>query len=199
MKFSNDIILEDEHVQLRPLANDDFDELLHYSLNEPDLWEYSLLRADGAENLQKYVDLALQGRAESHSYPFVVIDKNKEKVAGSTRFYDYQQGHKTVQLGYTWYGKEFQGTGLNKRCKYLMLRYAFEVLQLERVEFRADNQNKRSIAAMKSIGCIEEGVLRSNCSSPTGRRDSIVLSILKEEWLGSVKDNLLAKIQSSVQ
>jgi len=48
---------------------------------------------------------------------------------------------------------------------------------------------------MKSIGCIEEGVLRSNCSSPNGRRDSIVLSILKNEWQEGVKHLLDGKLQ----
>jgi N-acetyltransferase len=63
---------------------------------------------------------------------------------------------------------------------------------MERVEFRADNLNKRSIAAMKSIGCIEEGVLRSNSIKQDGqRRDSIILSILKGEWEDGVKQRLL--------
>ena len=62
---------------------------------------------------------------------------------------------------------------------------------MERVEFRADNRNEKSIAAMKSIGCVAEGILRSHAVTPVGeRRDSIVLSILKNEWYGGVKDNL---------
>ena len=94
------------------------------------------------------------------------------------------------------YGKKFQGTGLNKHCKYLLLEFAFEELGLERVEFRADNNNARSVAAMKSIGCKVDGVLRSNMPMPTGgRRDSIVLSILKPEWEQTVKVALYKKLQ----
>jgi RimJ/RimL family protein N-acetyltransferase len=66
----------------------------------------------------------------------------------------------------------------------------------ERVEFRADVLNERSIAAMRSIGCREEGVLKSNLMKPDGgRRDSIVLRILKEEWVDGVKELLLQKMQ----
>jgi len=72
----------------------------------------------------------------------------------------------------------------------LLLEFAFEELELDRVEFRADNKNERSIAAMKSIGCTVEGVLRSNFISRAGRRDSIVLSILRSEWIESVKNRL---------
>jgi RimJ/RimL family protein N-acetyltransferase len=184
------IILEDERVLLRPLVVEDFDLLLPFSLNEPELWTYSLLPADGPENLKAYLTHALEDRAANRAYPFLVFDKAKNQVAGSTRFYDYQPTHNTVLLGYTWYGKAFQGTGLNAHCKYVMLTHAFEVLELDRVEFRADNKNQRSIAAMKRIGCVPEGVLRSNCNSPSGRRDSIVLSILKEEWFGGKKEAL---------
>ena len=125
-----------------------------------------------------------------------MYDKKYGSFAGSTRFYDVQVNNLTTQLGYTWYGSNFQGTGLNKNCKLLLLTFAFETIGFERVEFRADNNNARSIAAMKSIGCTVEGVLRSNCSAPDGRRDSIVLSILKDEWHKSVKERLITKIAS---
>ena len=193
--FTRDIMLENDRVLLRPLAMTDMDLLMNFSLNEPDLWTYSLTPASGIENLERYLSKAIYDRKEGKSYPFLVIDKTTNEVAGSTRFYDYNALYKTVQLGYTWYGKKFQGTGLNKHCKYLLLNHAFESWQLERVEFRADATNKRSIAAMKSIGCIEEGILRSNCSSPNGRRDSIVLSILKNEWQEGVKQLLEGKLQ----
>jgi RimJ/RimL family protein N-acetyltransferase len=47
---------------------------------------------------------------------------------------------------------------------------------------------------MKSIGCKEEGILRQNCNSKAGRRNSIVLSILKPEWLQEVKQQLSKKL-----
>ncbi|MGK0127098.1 MAG: RimJ/RimL family protein N-acetyltransferase [Candidatus Azotimanducaceae bacterium] len=194
LNFNQDYILENDVVQLRPLTNDDFDILSQFSLQEPELWTYSLVPAGGLENLRTYMDLAIKDKEARKSYPFIVYDKRTGKYAGSTRFYDYQEQHNTVQLGFTWYGKEFQGTGLNKNCKLLLLEFAFETLGLDRVEFRADASNALSIAAMKSIGCTVEGILRSNCKSLTGRRDSIVLSILKIEWLDSIKKNLLNKI-----
>jgi len=190
VSISKEIVLENDRALLRPMEADDFESLAYFSLNEPDLWTYSLTPANGIENMKLYMSKALDDKAAGTSLPFIVIDKRNGEVAGSTRFYDINVGYSSTQLGYTWYGKKFQGTGLNKNCKYLMLKYAFEDWGMERVEFRADYNNKRSIAAMKSIGCIEEGVLRSNCSSPAGRRDSIVLSILKNEWEAKVKEKL---------
>lgn len=194
--FSQNIILEDEHVLLRPLQESDVDNLLEISLNEPETWEYSLVQANGKENLSNYIQLAVKARESRTQFTFIVFDKKSGKYAGSTRFYDINLDFKTLLLGYTWYGKQFRGTGLNKHCKLLLLQLAFETLNMERVEFRADNKNTRSIAAMKSIGCIVEGVLRNHMPTFDSviRRDTIVLSILKSEWFGGVKANLLKKL-----
>ncbi|TKK70822.1 GNAT family N-acetyltransferase [Ilyomonas limi] len=192
---NNDYILEDERVLLRPLEEDDYELLLPFALQEPDLWTYSLVSPAGEAGMQSYILQALRARAECREYPFVVYDKKTEQYAGSTRFYDIQPQHKTLQLGYTWYGKAFQRTGLNRHCKYLMLSFAFEDIGMERVEFRADHNNAKSIAAMKAIGCTVEGVLRSNLPMYDGtRRNSIVLSILKEEWFSRVKKELMVKM-----
>lgn len=189
--FNKNYRLENERLLLRPLEAEDYEHLLPFALEEPELWTYSLIQAGSPEKMKRYIEKAMEGRATKNSYAFVVFDKQQQQYAGSTRFYDIQTEQATLQLGYTWYGKKFQGTGLNKNCKYLLLEFAFEVLNMERVEFRADNDNQRSIRAMKSIGCVVEGVLRSNTYKPDGtRRDSIVLSILKEEWYSTVKHTL---------
>lgn len=193
--FSKNYILEDNTALLRPLEREDFIYLLPFALNEPELWNYSLISAAGKEGLQAYIDITLQARGEGKEYAFIVFDKRSNQYAGSTRFYDIQLALKTWQLGYTWYGKSFQGTGLNKHCKFLLLSFAFEQAGMERVEFRADNNNERSVAAMKSIGCKVDGILRSNMPKREGgRRDSIVLSILKNEWFNEVKEKLKERL-----
>lgn len=196
MLFQNEIVLEDEVALLRPLQLSDIENLSPFSQHEPDLWKYSLIRANGRGNLVNYINIALDGRNSQTEYPFIVFDKRTNCYAGSTRFYDINFPYKTLQLGYTWYGSQFQGSGLNKHCKFLLLSFAFESLGIERVEFRADNANERSIAAMKSIGCKVDGILRNNMpTAEGGRRDSIVLSILKDEWFNTVKLNLQNKMQ----
>jgi RimJ/RimL family protein N-acetyltransferase len=194
--FSENIVLEDEHVLLRPLQESDVENLLEISLNEPETWEYSLVQANGEENLANYIHLAVKARGNKTQLPFIVFDKKTGKYAGSTRFYDINFDYKTILLGFSWYGKQFRGTGLNKHCKYLLLQFAFEELDMERVEFRADNKNLRSIAAMKSIGCKEEAVLRNHMPTfGSGlRRDTIILSILRSEWFDDVKANLIKSL-----
>lgn len=194
MDFKKDYILENESVLLRSIKLEDVDNLLSFAINEPEIWQYSLLQPNNKESLKEYINFALEERKNKKAYTFIVFDKKKNKFAGSTRFYDIQSFHKSLSLGYTWYGKDFRGTSLNKNCKYLLLEFAFEELKVERVEFKADKNNEQSIRAMRSIGCVEEGVLRNNYTTNTGRRDSIILSILKHEWYSDVKKSLLNRI-----
>lgn len=194
--FNKPVILENERVLLCPLEESDYENLLPFSLNEPELWKFGLVTAAGEENLKNYISTAVQNRKENKEYAFIVFDKKTNQYAGSTRFYDIQQAFLTAQLGYTWYGKDFQRTGLNRHCKFLIFSFVFEQWGLERLELRTDANNDRSIAAMKAIGCTVEGILRNHMPTVHGfRRNSIVLSILKDEWFGGGKEMLGNKIK----
>jgi RimJ/RimL family protein N-acetyltransferase len=193
--FKENYILENETVRLRPLEVSDFDLLLEYSINEPDIWSFNSNGANGAEKLEKYIANAIKQREDGKEYPFIVFDKISEKHVGSTRFYSIFLEVKTIEIGYTWYGKKHQGTGINKNCKYLLLEFAFEKLQMERVAFAANSKNERSINAMKSIGCVVEGVLRNCSTDANGERiDAVKLSIIKNEWFENVKNKLETKL-----
>jgi RimJ/RimL family protein N-acetyltransferase len=197
INFKENLILENDRVLLRPLEESDFHELLKFSTNEPELWTFSLMQATNAKELRNYIDTAIQNRQSELEYPFIVYDKLSGTFAGTTRFYSIQEKDKCLSIGYTWYGKAFQGTGLNKAVKYLLLQFTFETIGYERIEFRTDAENKKSIAALKSIGTTEEGRLRSNGVKPDGsRRDSVVLSILRTEW-SQIKTNQLAAYENN--
>lgn len=186
-----EVVLENDRVRLLPLSTELVKHLYHFSLEQPEIWEFSLQSAAGKENMDAYFDAAFAAKELGTSQTFIVYDKHARTFAGSTRFYDYKLAHQTLLLGYTWYGKAFRGTGLNYHCKYLLLEYAFEKLKIQRVEFRADNNNVRSKKAMLKIGVTAEGILRSDCSTPDGkRRDSAVFSILAEEWTNTVKNKI---------
>jgi RimJ/RimL family protein N-acetyltransferase len=193
--FKEEYILENDVVRLQPLQASDFEKLVAFSINEPDLWSFNANPADSPENLKIYIEKALFQKEKLIEYPFIVFDKVNQKYAGCTRFYAISLEFKFLEIGYTWYGKEFQGTKLNKNCKYLLLEFAFEKMKMERVAFAANSKNERSINAMKSIGCFVEGISRNISTDAFGNRiDAIRLSIIKNEWFDSVKQNLKNRI-----
>lgn len=198
-RFTRDYILENEHVLLRPVCLPDAENLLEYACNEPELWRYALISAAGADNMVRYIDNAVKARVLRRQYTFIVFDKATRSYAGSTRFCEIHRDTQCAQLGYTWYGKRFRGTALNKHCKLLLLDFAFTVMQMERVEFRADVDNETGIEALRRLGCTLEGRLRACGPNPEGaRRDCYVFSILKKEWEEGLRDELARRLFSSL-
>ena len=193
--FEKEYILENKFIKLEPLNTTHITELLPIA-EESEIWTYSFQKGHDLKSLTNYVNSAIKNREEKKGYPFVVYDKQTNKIAGCTRFYEILIPLQALRVGYTWFGKEFRGQGINKHCKYLMFQFAFEKINMERIGLGAYVDNKRSIAAMKSIGCIEEGIFRGllpaidNC----GRTDAIMLSILKSDWLYGAKEALKEKL-----
>ena len=195
LEYSKDYILENEVVILIPLQMDHLEGLLPLA-RDPNIWTYFLEKGCNSAQLTNYIQNALNSRAAKKEYPFVVFDKRNHKIAGTTRFYEFNQEIQTIKLGHTWYGTEFQGTGINKHCKYLLFEFAFEKLGVERIGFGSYITNLRSIAAMESVGCKKEGILRNMFPAIVGegRTDAILLSILKNEWESEVKTILFSKL-----
>jgi N-acetyltransferase len=190
-----DFFLENEYVCLRPIKSSDIVNLGPYAINEPDTWKHSLRAPVGEIGMQEYINQTIEQRKLGKEYTFIVFDKISKNYAGSTRFYSILPEHESMTLGFTWYGKAYRGTKVNKSCKLLMLQFAFEKTNAERIEFRIDTNNENSIAAMLSIGAIREGTLRKDVNSTNGlRRNSAVFSILRNEWFEGIKQNLIEKI-----
>ncbi|MDF2808261.1 MAG: family N-acetyltransferase [Cellulosimicrobium sp.] len=115
-------------------------------------------------------------------------------VRGSTSLYEWVPSQGRVELGSTFYAREWWGGVTNPACKYLLLRHAFEDLGVARVALRADARNSRSIGAIRRLGAVPEGVLRSHRVAPDGsRQDTAYFSILLDEW-PAVRDGLLARL-----
>lgn len=194
--FTEKYILENNFVLLRPLEATDKSLLIEFAINEPEIWKYNFNGGNGKENFERYFDTAMELLKDKRQYPFVVFDKASKKYVGMTRFCEVSNEFKRLEIGFTWYGKLFQGTGLNKNCKYLLLEFAFEKLQMMRVGFGANSKNERSINAMKSIGCKVEGVLRQFSKDADGNiTDTIKLSIIKKEWDRNIKMDLKEQIE----
>lgn len=191
----NQSLLENEKVKLIPISLEHLNELAIFGLEEPYLWKYTLDQPTSKEKMKVYIEKAIEEKDKNSSFTYVVYDCINAEIAGSTRLYELDFVNKTCSVGYTWFGKKFQGTGINKNSKYLLFQYAFEVLDMQRMQFRADAANQKSINAIKSLGCTEEGILRSNLLKSDGtRRDSIILSILRSEWDNFAKENLKNKL-----
>ena len=175
-------ILQNPKVILRPLQQSDED-LLFPIAQEKELWVYGLKDLNIRENLNQYIQSALADRAAGICAVWTIIDAASGKVAGCTRLAEISWKDERGQIGWTWIGKEFQGSGLNKAMKYEILKYGFETLGLNRIELKADERNVQSRKAILKLGATEEGTLRQHMKIADGFiRNTVFYSILKTEW-----------------
>lgn len=135
------------------------------------------------ERMLQWIEEAIALRERGIDYPFVTMDGASGRIAGSTRFRLLDAANRSLEIGGTWLGREFRGSGLNREVKRLMLEYAFEQLGVIRVQFRTDLRNVRSQRAIEKLGAVREGVLRQDFIYADGyRRSSVFYSILDTEW-----------------
>jgi RimJ/RimL family protein N-acetyltransferase len=177
-------VLEGPLVRLEPLGPHHVDGLCAVGL-DPEIWRLTIAKVDSRAAMGRYVAQALAEQQAGTALPFATIHRPSGAIIGSTRFHSPAPAHRRVEIGWTWLGRGWQRTGANTEAKYLMLRHAFECWQCLRVEFKTSTLNERSRAALRRIGAVEEGVLRSHMINEDGTvRDSVYFSILQPEWPG---------------
>ena len=143
---------------------------------DPDIW--AIYANDfGPDGFDASIDFYASSR---RNRTFVLFDGNE--LAGMSSFLGIDEGRQCLEIGGTYYRPHLRGTGLNRRIKDMMLARAFEC-GIRRVEFRVDQRNARSQAAMKKLGAVREGLIRADRITWTGHvRDTVLFAILKDEW-----------------
>ena len=177
-----ELILETSRVWLRPMAEKDFPFFLELTQDE-DAWTYFSLNLADSKQLKEWMNAGFQDKEINSRRPFTIIDKSSGKIAGSTSMGNISFHDLRFEIGWSWLGKECRSTGINRHCKYALMKYAFDDLDFERVEFKTDVLNERARQGLRKIGGKEEGIFRSHMTMWNNRRrDSIYYSVLKNEW-----------------
>jgi RimJ/RimL family protein N-acetyltransferase len=191
------VTLMGKFVRLEPLSEVHVPSLAEVGL-EPEIWRYMRYgKVETSEQLGVWVQELLERQAQGTDLPFAVIQLASGSAIGCTRYLNIDIPNRSLEIGGTWYGLAHQGTMVNTECKYLLLMHAFEALSCVRVWFKADRRNLHSIHALERLGAQKEGVLRNHMILPDGYiRDSVVFSILPDEW-PAVKLKLEAKLLAS--
>ncbi len=180
MSWVMPVILSGRVVRLEPMTEAHIPALAEIGVGQ-DFWRNMLYGEMKTESdIRNWVLDILSRKGD---LPFVVMLLGSGRVAGATRFMNIMPGDKGLEIGGTWYGMEFQRTGVNTECKYLLLKHAFETLGVIRVQLKTDSRNINSQQAIVRIGGVKEGVLRNHMILSDGTiRHSVYYSILDSEW-----------------
>ncbi|HEX4829608.1 MAG TPA: GNAT family protein [Trebonia sp.] len=184
--------LENEHLELRPVREQDREALRAIAM-DPQIWQYFILRIDTAAEFDAFFDRGLADQSSGSRVVYVITDKQSGRTAGSMSLCNMSEPDARLEIGWSWLGRDFQGKGINRWAKFLMLAHAFEGLGAERVEFKTDRLNVQALHGLANIGAREEGTLRSFNPMPGGRRrDAVYFSVLRAEW-PYVREQLLTR------
>ena len=182
INWTETIALKGEHVELIPMEIGHRDSMVK-AAEDGKLWELWYTSAPSEDTIDAYISSAMEQKEQGKSIPFVVVNKSNGAIIGSTRYCNIEAENQRLEIGYTWYAKSFQRTGVNTECKYLLLQYAFEHFGVIAVEFRTHWFNHKSWNAILRLGAKQDGVLRNHRIDAEGNiRDTVVFSIIQSEW-----------------
>lgn len=194
--------LEGGAVQLWPLTEGDA-KALHAAADAPgELFRYLPDRLETLPQHRDFVARALDEQAQGKALPFTVRLAESGEVVGTTRFAAIEWAHARAEIGWTWIARKVQRSAVNTQAKRLLLGHAFEVMKLNRIEFKTDSLNQVSRRAIARLGATQEGIFRNHMVMPDGRiRHTVYFSIIREEWpdLRSRLDAMLSAPDSPAQ
>jgi RimJ/RimL family protein N-acetyltransferase len=182
-EWFQDTVLTGRLVRLEPLGLAHEPPLWNVA-QDPEVWRWlPAPRPRNRQELARVIADALVERDEGRRLPFAVIDRKIGIAVGSTSYLDIEPAHRRIEVGWTWFGRDWWGTGRNEESKLLMFRHAFEILNAQRVSLKTDARNERSQRAIERIGGVREGILRKHYLRPDGSsRDTVYFSVIDTEW-----------------
>lgn len=186
------VTLENRFVRLEPLAEIHREGLRAACAADADVWSalypYSMI-GEGFDTA--WTRLTGPDAAAGRTLAFAVLVDGV--CTGVSCYLNIAGADNTVEIGGTYYAPGARGGAVNPAAKHLLLGHAFASGAM-RVQLNVDGINARSRAAVLKLGAIQEGILRQNRITWTGRvRDTVVFSILAEEW-PAVRDGLDARL-----
>ena len=176
------VTLEGHGIRLEPLQYE-HEGGLAAAAADGKLWELWFTFVPEPDQTHAYIVDALAGQEAGHMLPWAVRELSSGAIVGSTRYHDIVPEIDRVEIGHTWYAKQWQRSHVNTTCKLLLLEHAFDTLGCKVVGLRTDAFNFVSQRAIEALGAKKDGVIRHHRIRRDGTvRDSVIYSILANEW-----------------
>lgn len=179
-------VLRGTFVELTPVVPERDAEALFAALDTDDVWRH--IASPRPSDPRHFVTL-LENQARAGRWAWVVRLREAVRgvasgtVVGTSSYLDVAPGDARLEIGATVYAKEVWGSAVNPDTKWQLLKYAFDVLGVGRVQLKTDVRNVRSQRAIARLGARYEGTLRRYQRRPDGSvRDTVVFSIVSEDW-----------------
>ena len=133
------------------------------------------------EGFERFITWTLRQRTAGTYACFAVTLKGFDTAIGIFQVRETEPGFGTAEWGFA-LGSAFWGTGVFQEGAELVLEFAFETLNVHRLEARAAVQNGRGNGALHKLGAVQEGVLRKSFLKNGVYLDQVLYAIVQDDW-----------------
>ena len=180
--FSKIPELETDRLKFRAIKKSDLKDIHEYSAN-PKTSQYLLWEPHNSlEYTKKYIDIVLAKYKIGDYHDWAIVLKENKKMIGTCGFTRIDEQNSVAEIGYV-LNPKYWGYGLATEAAKRIIRFAFEVLNVNRVEAKFMFGNEASQRVMSKIGMKFEGYQRESLYVKGKYRTVGVASILKLEYV----------------
>ncbi|MGW6006299.1 GNAT family N-acetyltransferase [Oerskovia enterophila] len=176
-------VLETDRLRLRPFDDADADDLYALQSDAHVLRYWDSAPWTDRASVARFMAGCRQ-MADEGSGARVAIERTSDRsFIGWSTFNGWNPGFRSASLGYC-LGQSAWGHGYATEAARVLLQWAFDTLDLNRVQAEADTRNAASARVLVKLGFRHEGTLREDCIVDGVVSDSAVYGLLRRDWLG---------------
>jgi RimJ/RimL family protein N-acetyltransferase len=168
-------------LRLRPFADSDAEALFALHTNTQVLRYWDSPAWSEPARAERFI-AACREMAEEGTGARLAIDRlDDDGFIGWCGLTRWNPDYRSASLGYCLDDAAW-GHGYATEAAGAVLQWAFDTLDLNRVQAEADTRNAASGRVLEKLGFVHEGTLREDCVVNGDVSDSWVLGLLRREW-----------------
>jgi [ribosomal protein S5]-alanine N-acetyltransferase len=173
--------IETDRLLIRKLSKEDAHAIFHYA-SDPEVTKYVFFQTHQTlEDTWKFLEFSLEKYEKKEVAPWGIEWKETGELIGTCDFLWWSVEHKKAEIGYI-ISKEFWNRGIMSEAVKKLIQFGFEVMELNRIEARCNENNIASARVMEKVGMKFEGMMREALFIKGYYWNLKCYSILKRDW-----------------
>lgn len=171
--------LDGEKIYFRPYSDEDLF-LVYSGKNDPDLREALFLYTP--MTMEQTANELTQWSTTKETVLFTICRKEDNAPVGQTAFVRIDYISRAAIFYIAIYDPQFWSKGYGSEATKMMVKYGFDILNLNRIQLHVCTENEKGVAAYKKAGFTIEGTLRQAMYHHNRYIDFYVMGILREDY-----------------
>ncbi|WP_062048967.1 GNAT family N-acetyltransferase [Bacillus sp. JCM 19034] len=181
--------LETERLRLRKLTLEDLSDMYEYCSNEEVTKYVTWDTHKSSSDTKQFIEFVVSRYEDNKVAPWGIEYKQNGKLIGTINFVSWQADHKIAEIGYA-LSQDYWGKGIVTEAAKEVITFGFHHMDLIRIQAKCNVENIGSARVMEKVGMSLEGKMRKALFAKGEHHDIYMYSILKEEFLHSIKEGV---------